>query len=161
MRIEKLTRNFIAAQKQWLVSQAASARLSAAIPVLKKRAKTIAELGGLCHFLVDERPLSLSDSAKAQLSPDIKARLARLLPRLAPASVWDAASLNALLKTFATDEGVGMGQIGPGLRAALTGGAPAPDLGQTLELLGREEALARLKDQSGLQDQTGLKDQTG
>jgi glutamyl-tRNA synthetase len=54
-----------------------------------------------------------------------------------------------------------MGQIGPGLRAALTGGAPAPDLGQTLELLGREEALARLKDQSGLQDQTGLKDQTG
>jgi glutamyl-tRNA synthetase len=33
------------------------------------------------------------------------------------------------------------------LRAALTGGAPAPDLGQALELLGRDEALARMADQ--------------
>ncbi len=41
-----------------------------------------------------------------------------------------------------------MGQIGPGLRAALTGGAPAPDLGQTLEALGREELLARIADQT-------------
>jgi glutamyl-tRNA synthetase len=52
-----------------------------------------------------------------------------------------------MLKSFATDEGVGLGQIGPGLRAAMTGGTPAPDLGQMLELLGREEALARLSDQ--------------
>jgi glutamyl-tRNA synthetase len=41
-----------------------------------------------------------------------------------------------------------MGKIGPGLRAALTGGAPAPDLGQSMELLGREETLARLADQT-------------
>jgi glutamyl-tRNA synthetase len=39
-----------------------------------------------------------------------------------------------------------MGQIGPGLRAVLTGGAPAPDLGSTLALLGREEALGRIGD---------------
>ena len=41
----------------------------------------------------------------------------------------------------------GGSKLDPGLRAALTGGTPSPDLGQTLELLGREEALTRIADQ--------------
>ena len=42
--------------------------------------------------------------------------------------------------------GVGLGKIGPALRAALTAGAPAPDLSKTLAALGREESLGRLDD---------------
>jgi glutamyl-tRNA synthetase len=73
--------------------------------------------------------------------------LSRLRDWLAKEPGWDHVALGAALKAFATAEGVGLGQIGPGLRAALTGGAPAPDLGQALELLGRDEALARMADQ--------------
>jgi len=40
-----------------------------------------------------------------------------------------------------------MGQIGPPLRAALTGGLPAPDLAPVMEWLGQEETLARIDDQ--------------
>jgi glutamyl-tRNA synthetase len=40
-----------------------------------------------------------------------------------------------------------MGQIGPPLRAALTGGLPAPDLAPVMDWLGREEALGRIDDQ--------------
>jgi glutamyl-tRNA synthetase len=40
-----------------------------------------------------------------------------------------------------------MGQIGPPLRAALTGGLPAPDLAPVMDWLGREETLDRIDDQ--------------
>jgi glutamyl-tRNA synthetase len=104
-------------------------------------------LADQARFLIAERPLVVDDIAKAVLKDDVKQRLQRLRDRLATEPQWDHAALGAMLKAFATEEGVGLGQIGPGLRAALTGGAPAPDLGQMLELLGREESLTRLSDQ--------------
>ena len=131
----------------WIVSPVAQARIDAAIPVLKKRAKTIKELADQARFLIAERPLAMDEVATNALKADVRDRLRRLKDRLAAEPNWDHAALGSTLKSFATDEGVGLGQIGPGLRAALTGGTPAPDLGQALELLGREEALARITDQ--------------
>jgi glutamyl-tRNA synthetase len=125
----------------------AEAILARAVPVLKKRAKTIADLAAQSEFLLAERPLKLDEAAKSLMKDEFKPRLVRLRERLANEPAWDHLSLGAALKAFATEEGVGLGQIGPGLRAALAGGRPSPDLGQTLELLGREEALARIDDQ--------------
>lgn len=121
--------------------------LGNAIPVLKKRAKTIPDLAEQARFVLVKRPLTLDEKSQSLLKDDFKQRLLRLRDRLANEPAWDHVSLGSALKAFATDEGVGLGQIGPGLRAALTGGSPSPDLGQTLELLGREEALARISDQ--------------
>jgi glutamyl-tRNA synthetase len=147
-RLESLTLDFIAAHRGWTISDPGRARLRAAVPLLKKRAKTLAELADMTRFLVAERPLKLTEAAQKLLRGDMIARLARLSAQLSRAETWEAEALGALLKAFATEEGVGMGQMGPALRAALTGGAPAPDLGQTLEVLGREESLARLQDQT-------------
>lgn len=121
--------------------------LRRAVPVLKKRAKTIPDLAEQARFILAKRPLALDEAAKSLMKDDFKQRLRRLRDRLAAEPVWAHDALGGALKAFATDEGVGLGQIGPGLRAALTGGSPAPDLGQALELLGREEALARMSDQ--------------
>jgi glutamyl-tRNA synthetase len=124
-----------------------AATLTTIAAALKARAKTIPELADQARFVLAKRPLPFTDAAQKLMSDEFRARLARLRDRLTDATPWDHAPLGALLKAFATDEGVGLGQIGPGLRAALTGGAPAPDLGLALELLGREEALARISDQ--------------
>lgn len=123
------------------------AALARAAPVLKKRAKTLLELAAQARFLLAKRPLKLDEAAKSLMKDDFRQRLKRLHDHLAAEPLWEHAALASALKAFATQEGVGLGQIGPGLRAALTGGAPAPDLGQALELLGREEALARIADQ--------------
>ena len=128
------------------LSEAQSVVLGRSVSVLKKRAKTLLELADQAAFLLAVRPLVLDPAAKSHMKDEFRQRLARLRERLA-ASAWEHAELSSVLKAFATDEGVGLGQIGPGLRAALTGGSPSPDLGQTLELLGREEALARIADQ--------------
>ena len=125
----------------------APASLGKAVSLLKSRAKTVPDLAGQLAFLLAQRPLTLTEAARAQLTEEARARLARLKPRLASEANWMHDSLSSVLKAFATDEGVGLGKIGPSLRAALSGGAPAPDLGQALELLGREETLARISDQ--------------
>jgi glutamyl-tRNA synthetase len=129
------------------LSESQSVVLGRSVSVLKKRAKTLLELADQAAFLLATRPLVLDPAAKSHMKDDFRQRLARLRERLAAAPTWEHAELSSVLKAFATDEGVGLGQIGPGLRAALTGGSPSPDLGQTLELLGRDEALARIADQ--------------
>ena len=123
------------------------AALKRAMPVLKKRAKTIVELAEQSRFILAKRPLTLDEAAKSLMKDEFRQRLGRLHRKLAAEPAWEHAALGGALKAFATAEGVGLGQIGPGLRAALTGGTPAPDLGQAMELLGREEALARIADQ--------------
>ena len=129
------------------LSAADEATLARAAPVLKKRAKTVIERAAQAQFLLVKRPLALDETAKSLMKDEFKQRLKRLHDHLAAEPVWEHAALASALKAFATQEGVGLGQIGPGLRAALSGGAPAPDLGQALEMLGREEALARIADQ--------------
>jgi glutamyl-tRNA synthetase len=134
-------------REQAPLDASARAMLARATPVLKKRAKNLADLAEQSRFLLATRPLTLDDAAKSLLKDDVRQRLGRLRDRLAQEPAWTHTALAETLKAFASGEGVGMGQIGPGLRAALTGGKPAPDLGQALELLGREESLARISDQ--------------
>lgn len=134
-------------EKRMPLDDAQRASLARGAPVLKKRAKTLVELADQAKFLLAKRPLVLDATAQSLMKDDFKQRLKRLHDHLAAQPDWEHAALASALKAFATEEGVGLGQIGPGLRAALSGGLPAPDLGQALELLGREEALARIADQ--------------
>jgi len=59
---------------------------------------------------------------------------------------WNATEIQTLLQAFVSDNDIGFGKIGQPVRAALTGGAPSPDLSWVLALLGRDETLARLSD---------------
>lgn len=146
-RLAKLTLAHIEQRDGATLGGAERVALANAIPVLKKRAKTIPDLADQARFVLLERPLALDEKAQSLMKDEFKQRLQRLHAHLEKEPSWDHVSLGSALKAFATEEGVGLGQIGPGLRAALTGGAPAPDLGQALELLGRDEALGRIADQ--------------
>jgi glutamyl-tRNA synthetase len=145
-RLTRLLLEYIAAQRDWTIGPVETDRIARGVPVLKQRAKTLAELADQVFFLVRRRPVALDVAAQKAMKDDVTERLRRLRPRLEAAPTWEEASLAQTLKDFAGAEGVGMGQIGPGLRALLTGGAASPDLGSTLALLGREESLARIAD---------------
>jgi glutamyl-tRNA synthetase len=121
-------------------------RLTRAMPFVKDRAKTLLDLADQTVFVLRRRPLVPDDKAASQLTPEALDRLLRLRARLALFESWDVFALEAELKSFAEDEGVGFCKIGPATRAALTGGAASPDIARTLSALGREEALGRLDD---------------
>ena len=121
-------------------------RLQAAIPAVKDGAKTIVDLVELSRFALKVRPLVLDDKTLGHLTEETRARLARLVETLRFAETWTPVALEALLRQFATAEGVGLGKIGPALRGVLSGGSPAPDLAGTLWALGRDESLGRIED---------------
>ena len=72
--------------------------------------------------------------------------MVRLAEALKTVRAWNPPGLEAFLKEFAAQEGVGLGKIGPALRGILSGGAVAPDLASCLTALGRDESLGRLQD---------------
>ena len=74
-------------------------------------------------------------------------RLSGLRDLISSVSEFDTPHLQDAIQAYCTAQDLGMGKVGPPLRAALTGGLPAPDLAPVMEWLGREETLARIDDQ--------------
>ena len=121
-------------------------RLGAAMPGLKDRAKTLVELIDGAAYLTVQRPLPLDEKAQKLLDPDAQAILSALLPRLTALTTWTAADLEADIKTFAEETGAKLGKIAQPLRAALTGKSVSPPVFDVMEVLGRDESLARIQD---------------
>ncbi len=126
---------------------AAVARVRAALPHMKDRGATLVELAAAFRFLRAARPLELAKNAKKALSEEGVDRLRKLSSELRNLATWTTASISEMIATYCTATGLSMGQIGPPLRAALTGGLPAPDLAPVMDWLGREETLGRIDDQ--------------
>jgi glutamyl-tRNA synthetase len=125
------------------------AKLAAAMPGLKERAKTLVELLDGAGFLFAERPLSLDDRAREIIATGGRAHLAALLPRLKALADWTSAATEAAVRDYALEQGAKLGQIAQPLRAATTGRATSPGIFDVLAVLGREESLGRLADQAG------------
>jgi len=123
-------------------------RLTAAMPFLKVRAKTLDEIAAGAAFLFAQRPLALEDKAAALLTPEARELLARLAATLGKQADWTSEALEATLKVLAAEWGLGLGKLAQPLRAALTGQATSPGIFDVLVLLGRDESLARIAAQA-------------
>jgi glutamyl-tRNA synthetase len=132
--------------RDWPLREADMAVLERAIPLVRDGAKTTLELADATVFVLKPRPLELPDKARELLTEETRGRLARLRDAYAAAPDWTVPGLEALNRAFAEAEGVGLGKIGPALRAVLSGGSPAPDLAGALIALGKNESLGRLDD---------------
>jgi len=122
--------------------------LTEAMPVLKPRARDLNELAEGAAFLFAKRPLALSEKAAALLDDDARELLARLSARLREGQDWTTSALEAGLKAFAEELGLGLGKLAQPLRAALTGQTTSPGIFDVLALLGRDESLARIDAQA-------------
>jgi glutamyl-tRNA synthetase len=123
-------------------------RLMAAMPALKDRAKTLIELIDAAGFLWADRPLALDASADAQLTADARGMIGTLLRQLEANTEWSAASTEADVRSFAEAKGIKLGAVAQPLRAALTGRTTSPPIFDVLAVLGKDESLARLRDQA-------------
>jgi glutamyl-tRNA synthetase len=126
---------------------ATRAKLLAAMPGLKERAKTLIELLDGAFFLFATRPLVLDDKARALLSEEARTILAEARTKLEALTDWTAASTEGAIRALAEETKAKLGQIAQPLRAALTGRATSPPVFDVLAVLGREESLLRIADQ--------------
>ncbi len=127
------------------------ARVRRGARFIKERSATLKEAPAAAAFLLEERPLAPSDQARKALAKDgARAILKEFAAAMDDDAAWSSPErLESALKAYAEGRGLSFGAIGPPLRAALTGGAPAPSLGETLFALGMAESLARISDQTG------------
>jgi glutamyl-tRNA synthetase len=123
-------------------------KLHLAMPGLKERAKTLIDLFEGSRFIWGQRPLSLDDKARALLTDDARRLLARLADKLDANADWTPASTEQDVRALAEAEAVKLGAVAQPLRAALTGRTTSPGIFDVLAVLGKDESLARLRDQA-------------
>jgi glutamyl-tRNA synthetase len=123
------------------------AALHKALPVVKSGAKTFGQLLEKARFALICRPVEIDAKAMAALDPVSRGILKELTPQLQNAS-WVREELESVVARVAEAHGLGLGKIAAPLRAALAGRAATPSVFDMMELLGREEVLARLSDQA-------------
>jgi glutamyl-tRNA synthetase len=130
------------------IDDAMMAKLLRAMPGLKDRAKTLVELMKGAQFLFAERPLKLDDKAGQIMTDGGRDALRGLIPVLEATPDWQAHAMESAVKAHAEVAGLKLGKLAQPLRAALTGTSVSPGIFDVLEVLGREESLARLRDQA-------------
>ncbi|WP_306253858.1 glutamate--tRNA ligase [Parvularcula sp. IMCC14364] len=127
------------------ITQEQNEQLLRAVPFLKERASNLADTATAAMFIMAAEPFDLTGKAAKPLKKEgALDTLKEVRDLLTQMSAWDETQLEEALQQHAEAKDVGFGQIGPPVRAALTGGNPSPSLGQVLYVLGRDVALARL-----------------
>ena len=137
--------DYLRATGQPALDEEKNAALQRAMPALKERAKKLPDLLEKAHFILTERPIEPDPAAAEQLDSVSRGMLNRLTPLLRNAS-WDRESLEAVLKGFAEQENLKLGQLAQPLRAALTGRVASPSVFDVMCLIGQDETIARLED---------------
>lgn len=132
----------------WPLSGSQEASFRAAMPGLRERAKTLVDLVESATFLFAQRPLVMEAKAEALLTDEARQHLLMLHTHYHDAQDWSVETLEELTKSYAAEQDIKLGAVAQPLRAALTGSKTSPGIYDVLIALGREESLARIRDQA-------------
>lgn len=138
-------------QAAGVVGEELSAReeqiLTEAAPLVQERMQLLGEAPKLLAFLFKaDEEITIADDARKQLKESAPQVLAAALEALEPLEVWDAASIESALRS-AIVEGL---EIKPRLafgpvRIAVSGERISPPLFESMEILGKESSLNRVR----------------
>ena len=133
-------------EKLGTVDVAGRERIVRGLSGVKQRARTLLELAdSLAFYARAGAPPIADDKARAVLTPDARAVMAKLAPALEPqASDWSEKALEEAVRGFAEANGLKLGQVAQPLRVALTGSTASPGIFEVLAVLGPAESKARL-----------------
>ncbi len=111
---------------------------------LRDRVQTLAEMAE--RATVWYQPLTEYDdkAVTKHLKPGAEAVLEDARTRLEALGEWAPEPITAALKEVSEAQAVGMGKVAQPMRVAITGTQVSPDIGHTVYLAGREEALRRI-----------------
>ena len=140
---------FLETTNEGPLSDDVQTRILNGIELLTPRAKTLIELAEQARYLMDIRPIEITGKKAKPLKREGAIELLSALTQALKSHkvfTWTPEALQPLLANFAEEREIGFGRVGQPVRAALTGGAPSPDLSIVLALLGQDEVLGRLDD---------------
>jgi glutamyl-tRNA synthetase len=119
--------------------------VKAALDTCKGKLKTFSELPAYGGFYFKNEVSYDPEAAPKSLVPENRPRVEKLREAFAKLEKFDAAAVEAALKATAAELGVKTGVLVHPVRLACTGNPHGPSLYHLLEVLGREQTLARLQ----------------
>lgn len=120
------------------------ALLGRAMPLVKERMKTLAEVVDLLRFLFSD-DVEPNEKAADLLTKTPEGYLGGAADGLEACAVWDAVNIAEVLDGLASSAGLNRTKGWQPIRAAVTGSTISPPLPESLELLGRDITVARLR----------------
>jgi glutamyl-tRNA synthetase len=120
-------------------------QLEQIVLVQRERAKTVREMAANSVFFF-RPPASYDEKAVAKHVPaSLVVPLGEFCELLVTLNDWNAPAIHARLADFATRQNLTLGKLAQPIRLAMCGGTVSPPIDATLAILGREEALTRLR----------------
>jgi len=123
--------------------------VAAAVPLVKERMRTVIEGASMLRFLFAEE-VNPDQKAAKMLGPDRQELLREAASRLEAVEEWRTGEIERVLRRLQQDSGLSAKQAFQPIRAAVTGTLVSPPLFESLELLGRDRTLGRIRAAAGL-----------
>ncbi|MFP2911222.1 glutamate--tRNA ligase [Pyxidicoccus sp. 3LFB2] len=121
------------------------ARLVPLVRALRERSNTLVEMATTAANVYFRSGVTLDEKAAAKhLTGDSLGLLRKVREALTALPEWNVEVLDGVVKTVSEASSVGMGKVAQPVRVALTGNTTSPGIGETLLLVGRDEALRRI-----------------
>lgn len=122
-------------------SQATENQLIRIAPLVKERIERLSDFKTLCSFFWTKPEVGV----KLFSDPNAKFHLSEAVSSLSNLSNWAKDNINIALQPIPQGHSWKTGDFFMTLRIAITGSRVTPPLSESLEILGREEAVARLR----------------
>jgi len=123
-------------------SEAVRPRLLAGMAGLKERAKTLVDLAESARVYAERQVPD--EKAKKQLEGESLVLLGEFVTQARAQDGWSAAHLENQARALAEVKGVKLGLVAQPLRAAVTGRTVSPPIFEVMAILGAEECMARI-----------------
>ena len=141
---------FLAVSRDWLkrypwVSAVSDSQLQAVCALMQSRVKRFADLEQWSYFFVDVPEYDEKVCVKQLKDPAVRAALQAISALFAALPDFAAAGIESAIQAACDQAGLAHGKLNQPLRAAVTGSGVGAGIYETVELLGRERSLARLK----------------
>lgn len=118
-----------------------------------ERTKTLKEMAERSRYFYED--VAVTDEMRTHINPEIEPALSAFRKSLADLSDWSKSGIHALLSETAEKFGLKIGKVAQPLRVIMTGGTVSPPIDSTIELIGRDRALARMDQALKLVDKAG------
>jgi glutamyl-tRNA synthetase len=118
--------------------------VAAAVPLVKTRMHTLKEGVELVRFLFAD-DVEPDEKARKMLGPERAEYLREVASRLEAVEDWRAEEIEGVLRALQAERELSSNHAFQPIRAAVTGTLVSPPLFESIELLGRERTLARLR----------------
>jgi glutamyl-tRNA synthetase len=120
------------------------------IPLLQPRAGTMREMAEMAgFFLMDDDKLVLDEKAVEKfLTPETKKHLSEIASRLEGLGSFDQKTLEQEFGDYIKEKEIKFKVIAQPLRVAITGKTASPGLFETMEVLGKERVINRLRNKA-------------